>query len=181
MDRLGRLHDFPTEVAEVSDSPSEGAPGAHDADDVARVPPSEAWERLRAEPGALLVDVRSDMEFLMIGHPRGAVNVPWIDAPDWTVNPRFVAEVRKLLLGRPKRAAPGRDGRVVGRGSGARAPLFLICRSGNRSVDAARALAADGVDDAIVVAGGFEGPLDEEHHRGTIAGWRHAGLPWEQC
>ena len=174
----------------MSDDPSgdpsaSSSDGAARADDVTHVAPTEVWERLRAEPGALLVDVRSDMEFLMIGHPRGAVNVPWIDAPDWTVNPRFVAEVRKLLLGRPKGAAPGRDGRAVGRvsggGAGGRAPLFLICRSGNRSVDAARALAADGIDDAIVVDGGFEGPLDEEHHRGTVAGWRHAGLPWEQC
>jgi hypothetical protein len=28
---------------------------------------------------------------------------------------------------------------------------------------------------------GFEGELDERHHRGTVAGWRHDGLPWEQC
>ena len=154
---------------------------APDVDDVAHVEPAEAWERLRAEPGALLVDVRSDMEFLMIGHPRGAVNVPWIDAPDWTANPRFVAEVRKLLLGRPRGAAPGRDGRALGARDGGPPPLFLICRSGNRSVDAARALAAEGIGDALVIRGGFEGPLDDEHHRGTIAGWRHAGLPWEQC
>lgn len=146
------------------------------AHDVPHVDPADAWERLQADPGALLVDVRSDMEYLMIGHPTGAVNVPWIDAPDWTVNPRFVAEIRKLLLGRPKGPLRGRDGPGA-----ARAPLFLICRGGNRSVDAARALAADGIDDAVVVSGGFEGPLDEAHHRGTLAGWRHAGLPWEQC
>ena len=163
------------------DRPDPNAPGDADGG-VAHVEPAEAWERLRAEPGALLVDVRSDMEFLMIGHPKGAVNVPWIDAPDWTVNPRFAVEIRKLLLGRPKLGAPGRDGRALGVGARGPAPLFLICRSGNRSVDAARALAADGVDDAVaVVRGGFEGPLDDEHHRGTIAGWRHAGLPWEQC
>ena len=165
----------------MPDRPPRRAPAAPDADGVSHVEPVEAWRRLEAEPGALLVDVRSDMEFLMIGHPKGAVNVPWIDAPDWTVNPRFVAEVRKLLLGRPRTGAPGRDGRAIGAGASGPAPLFLICRSGNRSVDAARALAAEGIEDAIVVRGGFEGPLDEEHHRGTIAGWRHAGLPWEQC
>ena len=27
---------------------------------------------------------------------------------------------------------------------------------------------------------GFEGELDEQFHRGTLGGWRHAGLPWEQ-
>ena len=28
------------------------------------------------------------------------------------------------------------------------------------------------------VAGGFEGPLDDERHRGTAGGWQAAGLPW---
>ena len=29
--------------------------------------------------------------------------------------------------------------------------------------------------------GGFEGELDESHHRSTLGGWRFEGLPWEQC
>ena len=48
---------------------------------------------------ALLVDIRSSMEFLFVGHPRGAVHVPWIDEPDWDINPHFLPEIRKLLLG----------------------------------------------------------------------------------
>ena len=28
---------------------------------------------------------------------------------------------------------------------------------------------------------GFEGELDENHHRNAKTGWRHEGLPWEQC
>jgi hypothetical protein len=28
---------------------------------------------------------------------------------------------------------------------------------------------------------GFEGELDENHHRNKRAGWRFDGLPWEQC
>ena len=27
----------------------------------------------------------------------------------------------------------------------------------------------------------FEGPLNAQHRRNTSAGWRHDGLPWEQC
>ena len=30
------------------------------------------------------------------------------------------------------------------------------------------------------VAGGFEGPRDAEGHRGTVEGWKAAGLPWVQ-
>jgi rhodanese-related sulfurtransferase len=124
---------------------------------------------MQSDPGVTLIDVRSDMEFLMIGHPRGAVNVPWIDAPDWVINDKFVANVRKALLGRV--SARGRSS----------SPLLLICRSGNRSRDAAEVLAAEGLSDISVVAGGFEGPLDDAHHRNTVAGWRYEGLPWEQC
>jgi len=131
--------------------------------------PTDAWKMMQANPAVTLIDVRSDMEFLMIGHPKGAVNVSWIDAPDWTVDAAFVANVRKALLGR----VAGRD-----RSS---PPLLLICRSGNRSRDAARMLAQEGLVDIHVIEGGFEGPLDDEHHRNTIAGWRFEGLPWEQC
>jgi hypothetical protein len=37
---------------------------------------------------------------------------------------------------------------------------------------------ADG--DRDNVAGGFEGPLDDERHRGTVGGWKAASLPWLQ-
>jgi hypothetical protein len=32
----------------------------------------------------------------------------------------------------------------------------------------------------INVGEGFEGPLDENYHRGTLGGWRSHGLPWQQ-
>ena len=123
---------------------------------------------MQRDTSVTLIDVRSDMEFLMIGHPKGAVNVPWIDAPDWTVDESFVKKVRKALLGR----ISSRDNV---------SPLLLICRSGNRSKDAASLLAAEGLSDIRVIKDGFEGPLDDDHHRNTIAGWRFEQLPWEQC
>ena len=133
------------------------------------VNPKGAWKMMQDNPNVTLIDVRSDMEFLMIGHPKGAVNVPLIDAPHWTVDESFVANVRKALLGR-----------VVHQNRSV-SPLLLICRSGNRSMDAASLLVQDGLDDVYIVNGGFEGPLDHEHHRNTISGWRFEGLPWEQC
>lgn len=131
--------------------------------------PADAWAMLQSEPQVLLLDVRSEMEYLMIGHPTGAVNIAWIDAPDWGVNPQFVVQVRRLLLGRMSGKARGT------------VPIILICRSGNRSADAARKLLDEGFGEVFVVEGGFEGPLDDEHHRNGLAGWRFAGLPWEQC
>ena len=61
------------------------------------------------------------------------------------------------------------------------APVVLLCRSANRSQDAADLLLQEGFENVYVVEGGFEGPLDENHHRSTTSGWRHEGLPWEQC
>lgn len=132
------------------------------------VKPQQAWELLQGNTSAVLIDVRSDMEFLMVGHAKGAIHVSWIDEPEWTVNPNFVAEVRKVLLGRA--AVHERH-----------APVVLICRSGNRSADAAELLLKEGFRDVYVIEGGFEGPLDEQHHRSTTQGWRFEGLPWEQC
>ena len=51
------------------------------------------------DPRTVLVDIRSSMEYLFVGHPVGAVHVAWIDEPDWDVNPDFVREIRKLMLG----------------------------------------------------------------------------------
>ena len=59
-------------------------------------------------------------------------------------------------------------------------PIVLICRSGHRSLDAGGALEKAGFSDVYNVLDGFEGPLDDAHHRGSVSGWRMEGLPWEQ-
>lgn len=132
--------------------------------------PGEAWRILQDNPRAILVDVRSNMEFLFVGHPVGAIHIPWIDEPDWTVNPEFVTEVRQLILGG---ISPHHEE--------AKVPIILICRSGKRSLEAGEALIAAGVNHVYNIGDGFEGELDAEHHRSTLGGWRYEGLPWEQC
>ncbi len=122
--------------------------------------PLEAHEFLQANPQAVFVDCRSEMEYLFVGHPVGALHVSWNDGPDWDVNPHFVGQVRKI-------ASMNR-------------PVLLICRSGQRSISAGQALEKAGFTDVCHVDEGFEGPLDDVHHRNTVAGWRKAGLPWEQ-
>ena len=125
---------------------------------------------VQADPRALLIDIRSSMEFLFVGHPVGAIHLAWIDEPDWVVNPHFVTEVRKLILGGLSHddSRPG-------------APIVLICRSGKRSLEAGDLLLKAGFTDVFHVGEGFEGDLDDHHHRSTIGGWRFRGLPWEQC
>ncbi len=83
--------------------------------------PADAQKLLQQSPETLFIDCRSEMEYLFVGHPKGAHNVPWNDGPDWEVNPHFVQVVKKLA------------GHVSAR------PVLLICRSGNRSTAAGRA------------------------------------------
>jgi len=132
--------------------------------------PNEAYALAQENPRAILVDIRSTMEFLFVGHPSGAIHIPWIDEPDWTVNPDFVRRIRELMLG----------GAIESSGSGS-APIILICRSGKRSVEAGDLLIESGLSRVYNVLEGFEGDLDDHHHRSALGGWRFAGLPWEQC
>ena len=132
--------------------------------------PKAAYDYLQNTEGSLLIDIRSSMEYLFVGHPVGSVHIAWIDEPDWEVNPHFVAEIERAVSGRYKYATPKQDAAVV-----------LICRSGKRSQEAGEALLAAGFERVLHIEEGFEGERDEHHHRGTLGGWRFHGLPWEQC
>jgi len=134
------------------------------------VSPKDAHHMINKDPRAILIDIRSSMEYLFVGHPVGAVHVPWIDEPDWEVNPHFVAEVRKLMLG----------GAVCATEEGC-APIILICRSGKRSQEAGKLLISEGLTNIYHIDEGFEGDLNESHQRSSIGGWRFHDLPWEQC
>ena len=55
----------------------------------------------------------------------------------------------------------------------------LLCRSGVRSIAAARRATELGLQ-AYNVLEGFEGDPDEQAQRGKLGGWRRLGLPWRQ-
>lgn len=117
---------------------------------------------LQQRADAVLVDCRTEIEHMYVGHPVGAEHIAWQDGPDWEIDPAFADKVGRLLKGDRTR------------------PVLLICRSGTRSVDAGLVLEAAGFSCVINVLEGFEGPLDDDFHRGTQGGWRFCGLPWQQ-
>src|SRR5258705_10321576 len=90
--------------------------------------PKQAHQFLKANPDAVFIDCRSEMEYMFVGHPVGAMMVPWYDGAEWEKNPHFVGQVKKL-------AGANFDKR----------PIVLICRSGNRTIEAGAALQAGGV------------------------------------
>lgn len=139
------------------------------SDKVKGVTPQEAYELLESNSSAVLIDVRSSMEYLFVGHAKGSVHVPWIDEPDWTVDPNFPAHVRQVMLG------------GLSCSDDSCTPVVLICRSGKRSQEAGEVLVKNGFPEVYNVLEGFEGELDHDHHRSTHGGWRFHDLPWEQC
>jgi len=126
-----------------------------------------AYDVLRADQKAVLVDVRTEPEWEYVGRPdlkalgREPVLVPWKRWPEMVVRASFVDEVRAAGI------SPDQ-------------PVLLLCRSGQRSRDAAIALTRAGFKVCFNISDGFEGPKDPDGHRNTVSGWRAAGLPWAQ-
>ena len=135
------------------------------------VAPAEAWASLSADGHAVLVDVRTRAEWSFVGLPsldalgKKPITLEWQVFPSMAVNPDFVEVL---------------DGALTTAGIAKDAPLFFLCRSGVRSLHAAVAMTEAGWERCFNVAGGFEGPLDPERHRGAVSGWKAAGLPWIQ-
>lgn len=127
--------------------------------------PNQAWDLLRDEEAAVLVDVRTDAEWAFVGVP---------DLSE--VGKQPVMEQWSTLAGGPR---PGDFVTAVSELVAPDAPVVLLCRSGQRSIAAAQALTAAGYARAYNIIDGFEGPVDEAGHRGG-RGWRADGLPWRQ-
>lgn len=131
------------------------------------VNPQTAWKILSDDPTAVLVDVRSEPEWRFVGLPdlsklsKKPVCVSWELHPDMRRNPSFGDE-------------------LAASGVGPAQTVLFICRSGSRSRHAATAQTALGFRRCYNVAEGFEGPRNEQGHRGVRGGWKAAGLPWTQ-
>lgn len=118
--------------------------------------------------GGVVVDVRTLPEWQFVGVPdlsdtkAELLTLCWKLYPDFSTNPRFAEQLAD---------APGVS---------ADAPLFFICRTGGRSLDAAVAMTARGYGFCFNVTDGFEGEPDASGHRGVRSGWKALNLPWKQ-
>jgi len=151
-----RLQRSPTEESVV--------PGQGYAGDAT---PKQAWEILEQNPDAVLIDVRTQPEWVFVGVPdlsgigKRAAFIPWQVYPSMQMNGEFVKQVQAA-------------------GAKPDAPVLFLCRSGARSRSAAIALSQAGFARAYNIAGGFEGPHDGTKHRGATSGWKADHLPWIQ-
>ncbi len=134
---------------------------------VENISPTQVWDALRTDPEAQVIDVRTDVEWAYVGLPdlsaadKQPVLIPWQIFPSMQVNAGFVDQMKQAGL------TPAHK-------------IYFLCRSGARSLAAARAAQAAGFPHAYNIADGFEGPPDEDGHRGSVAGWKAEALPWRQ-
>lgn len=148
-------HGSGTAEASPATSAAEAPPAQGYAGDLTPQQAFDLWQ----QGEAVLVDVRSDAEREWVGFVPGALALAWKQWPGMAFNDSFdtallqsVAEGKKALM---------------------------LCRSGVRSIAAARRATELGLE-AYNILEGFEGDADPTGHRGTRGGWRLRGLPWRQ-
>ena len=129
----------------------------------------EAWEVLGSDPNALLVDVRTKVEWQLIGQPdlssinKEPLYLQWVTVQG--PNPEFVDELKAAL----EEHGITKD-----------TPVYFMCQSGGRSKISAMQCTELGYTACYNIAEGFEGDLDEHKHRNSISGWKFSGLAWTQ-
>jgi len=136
---------------------------------IKEVEPKQAYDILQKTDDAVLVDVRSTMEYQYVGHPLNALHIPLKEPPAWDTKSDFVKKLEITL----QQQFP--DKKTL-----SELPLLMLCRSGARSAAAGEMLINSGYTNIYNVLEGFEGDKDKNGHRSTINGWRFHGLPWEQ-
>ncbi len=122
------------------------------------ISPQLAFEWWQSGQG-LLIDIRTEAEIAWVGFVPGAVCIPWKHWPGMVLNANFDEQVRQAV------PAGGK--------------ALMLCRSGIRSIAAARRATELGIE-AYNILEGFEGDPDANGHRGSFEGWRYRGLPWRQ-
>lgn len=138
----------------------EARPAAGYAGDI---DPQQAFDLLADDPRAVLVDVRTEGEWRTIGVPDVADLGHDVVFDEWVTplgpNPAFLDRLAQAGL------TPGDE-----------RPVVFLCRSGQRSIGAARAATAAGIGPSYNVVEGFEGAQGFSGAR-DVEGWKVRGLP----
>lgn len=129
------------------------------------VTPEDTWKELEQNSNAVLVDVRTLAEWKCVGVAnlsgvsKSNIFIEWVSFPDGQPNENFLSDLTQ--------AVPSKD-----------TPIYFLCRTGVRSIAAAKAATGAGYANCYNVLEGFEGGPDEKGHRGRVSGWQGRNLPW---
>ena len=132
----------------------------------------EAYEMWLANPEKVkILDVRMPEEYVFVGHPAMAYNIPLVFGTyEWDAekkmykikpNPDFVKECQALF--KPDDI------------------ILATCRSGGRGAMAVNTLAGAGYKNVYNITDGIEGDevrSGQSFGKRMVNGWKNAGLPW---
>lgn len=128
---------------------------------------AQAYAYLAAHQEAAIVDVRTQPEWQFVGLPDMRETGHEVKLISWKIYPSFTAN--EVFAAQLEEACPDKE-----------APVFFLCRSGGRSLDAAIYATTLGYRWCFNIADGFEGDQDSTGKRGQKEGWKASGLPWQQ-
>ena len=127
----------------------------------------DCFEILKKNKQSHLVDVRTKEEWEYVGIPdltsinKKTIFISWHLYPDMRINCDFRTDILHSNI--------KQDDTII-----------LICRSGQRSLEAAQYLNKLGYKNSYNVIDGFEGNKDLSNHRSKLNGWKYSKLPWKQ-
>ena len=134
---------------------------------------AEAYQKFKADPDHVkLLDIRTPEEYIFVGHPADALNIPFMfQTHKWTPGGSLAMKPNPKFLEQMQRRFKSDD------------TILIMCRSGGRSARAVDLLAKAGFKEAYTVVDGFEGDTDkgpDSPTRGkrSLNGWKNAGNPW---
>ena len=127
----------------------------------------DCFDILTTNNKAQLVDVRTKSEWEFVGIPDlSSINkktffISWQNYPSMNKNEYFEKEIIKAGIRKDDH-------------------LYFLCRSGQRSLQAARLILEKGYYYCCNIEDGFEGNKNSNYQRSTINGWKYNKLPWKQ-
>ena len=142
-----------------------------DSNEIKQISSNEAFEEIHSNVGALLIDVRSELEWKKIGIPDlGDLNERLVllelqSMPSMEINQNFLVELEETLSKRNVKN------------------VMFMCKAGVRSQAAAVKsisvlLNANKNIKICNVSDGFEGK-GFSIFGGKTSGWKNSGLPWK--
>lgn len=139
--------------------------------------PKEALARVSGPEAAktLFIDVRTPQEAMFVGMAAQVeANIPYMVMPEL---PEWDAKKNAYKLVQNTGFLAAVTAKLEAKGLTKNDMVILMCRSGDRSANAANLLAKAGFTQVYSVFEGFEGDMSKDGRR-VVNGWKNDGLPW---
>ncbi|AEG31866.1 rhodanese-like domain-containing protein [Thiomicrospira cyclica] len=145
------------------------------------ISPEQAYEMVKSDDNAILVDVRTPEEWMFVGYsPLAKIMLPSVMF-DYSQMDTVQNMPRYMPAPNPNWIADFED-RLADLDGNEETKLIIMCRSASeRAAPMARILDQYGYKNVYLLLGGFEGgTVREGEKKGfrLVNGWKNSGMPW---